>query len=104
MKIYISGPITGTADYKERFEKAAQKITANGHEAVNPVKLHDILDPATTTWAQFMSAATGLLYACDAALFLPGWQLSKGAMKERHAARNGGLLIFDDPEDLPRSI
>ena len=104
MKIYISGPITGTADFKERFEAAAQKIRENGHEAVNPVKLHDILDPATTTWAQYMSAALGLLYACDAALFLPGWQLSKGATKERNAARNGGLLIFDDPEDLPRSI
>lgn len=104
MKIYISGAITGTTDYEKRFGDAAKKIRENGHEAVNPVDLHAILDPATTTWAQYMSAATGLLYACDAALFLPGWQLSKGAMKERHAARNGGLLIFDDPEDLPRSI
>lgn len=103
MKIYISGAITGTTDYKERFGAAAKKIRENGHEAVNPVDLHAILNPETTTHGQYMSAALGLLYACEAVYFLPGWQLSKGAMKERHAARNGGLLIFDSAEDLPRS-
>ena len=41
MKIYISGPITGTSDYQERFEAAEQIINANGGGdivAVNPVK------------------------------------------------------------------
>jgi len=103
MKIYISGPVTGTDDYKERFEKAAEKIRKKGHEAINPIDLQKILDPETTTWAQYMSAAIGLLQACDAAFFLDAWQLSRGATKERNAARTYGILIFDDSTGIPRA-
>lgn len=39
MRIYISGPITGTTDYKERFAVAEEKLKANGYEVVNPAKL-----------------------------------------------------------------
>jgi hypothetical protein len=39
MKTYISGAITGTTDYMERFEKAEQLLKAQGREVVNPTKL-----------------------------------------------------------------
>lgn len=38
MKIYISGPITGTRYYMERFRKAEEKLTAAGHTVYNPAK------------------------------------------------------------------
>ena len=101
-KVYISGPITGTDDYKKRFAEAAEAIKGKGYEAVNPVDLQEILSEKTTTHAQYMSAALGLLYACDAVLFLPGWQNSKGALKEHTAARTCGLLRAFSLEELPQ--
>ena len=101
-KIYISGPITGTTDYKERFREAAEAVKKKGFEAINPVELQSILSEKTTTHAQYMSAALGLLYACEAVLFLPGWQNSKGAVKEHTAARTCGLLRFYDLTEIPQ--
>ena len=39
MRTYISGPITGTTDYKERFAVAEQAINAAGYVAINPEKM-----------------------------------------------------------------
>ena len=40
--IYISGPITGTSDYMERFEKAEKELIENGY--FNPYQL-DLVAP-----------------------------------------------------------
>ena len=104
MKIYISGRITGTDDFKTRFNLAAIEIRRKGHEAINPVGLHKILQPETTSWARYMAAALGLLYASDAILLLPNWENSKGAQKERAAALRLGMRIFYDPKEIPTEI
>lgn len=39
-KIYISGPITGTDNYMERFEKAENGLKALGVSVVNPAKVN----------------------------------------------------------------
>ena len=104
MKIYISGRITGTDDYKLRFGRAANEIRKKGHEPINPVGLHSILDPRTTSWAQYMAAALGLLYASDAILLLPDWEKSNGAQKERAAARRLGMRIYYDPKQILHKI
>ena len=49
MKIYISAPISGTSDYRERFDVAERCIEAKGHEGINPCKLDAILKPETTS-------------------------------------------------------
>lgn len=95
LKIYISGAITGTTDYKRRFKAAERKITAAGFEAVNPLNLDFILDPATTTWEQYMRADLGLLSACDAIYMIPGWESSKGARIEYEYAMLHGKKIFE---------
>ena len=41
--IYISGPITGTPDYMERFEKAEKELTENGYSVINPAKVNAML-------------------------------------------------------------
>ena len=40
-RIYISGPITGTTDYKQRFEETEKKLKETFPDAdiVNPVKI-----------------------------------------------------------------
>ena len=36
--IYISGKITGTEDYEERFRKAEMELMSRGFNVLNPVK------------------------------------------------------------------
>ena len=36
MLIYISGKITGEINYKEKFDKAEQKLLGMGHIPLNP--------------------------------------------------------------------
>ena len=38
--IYISGPITGTSDYMERFEKAEKELIENGYSVINPAEVN----------------------------------------------------------------
>ena len=43
MKVYISLPVTGTSDYKERSEAIEKVLTEQGHTVINPVKVCDCL-------------------------------------------------------------
>ena len=101
MKIYISGPISGMKDYKARFDVAAQQIRAKGHEAINPCDLNRILDPATTSWTQYMLADIGLLKACDAIVQLDGWESSRGAKLEHAEAVKYGIKVYKRLENIP---
>ena len=96
MKIYISGRITGTNDYRERFSEAEELIRRRGHEPVNPVKLDQIFNPATTTWTQFMLASLGILRACHGIYLMPGWEDSKGARLEHDEAVRCSLKVYKD--------
>ena len=87
MKIYISGAITGTDDYMERFNTAAEFIRAKGHEPVNPCDLNKILNPATTTYSDYMAVDLALLSVCDAIYMLKGWENSRGAKAENLTAQ-----------------
>lgn len=43
MRIYISGAINGTKDFRERFLEAEKELIAVGHDTVNPARLNDIM-------------------------------------------------------------
>ena len=47
-KIYLSGPITGTDDYTERFQKAEKELTRSGFSVVNPASVNSMLPEDTT--------------------------------------------------------
>ena len=101
MKIYISGPISGTKDHKGRFKVAADEIREKGHEPVNPCDMDLILNPATTSWHQFMLADIGLLRACDAMVQLDGWESSRGAKLEHAEAVKYGIKVYKRLENIP---
>ena len=44
-RIYISGPVTGTKDYKERFARAEGYLSGMGFSVVNPPKVNAALPP-----------------------------------------------------------
>lgn len=90
MKIYISGAISGTSDYTERFAEAERDLTERGFIVVNPVKIFSSL-PEDTTWEQYMELSMVLLKMCGAICFLEGWKNSKGARLEYDKAVRLGL-------------
>lgn len=94
MKIYISGPITGTDNFMERFEKVEQEYKELGHEVINPAKLNLLL-PESTTHSQYMSMCYPMMDMCDTIVLMHGWEESKGAIMEIEYAIGKKLKIID---------
>lgn len=91
--VYISGAITGTTDYMERFNKAENDLIFLGYEVVNPAKINANL-PKICTHKDYMTVSMALLSICDTIYMLKGYEKSKGAMEElRYAVKNGYTII-----------
>lgn len=98
-EIYISGKITGTEDYKERFAKAEENLKAKGYvNIINPVKLCSDI-PDGSEWEQFMKKCISRLL-CDEVFFMKGWDKSRGAVCEWQVAEMLKLSItYEDMEE-----
>lgn len=95
MKIYISGAITGTDDYMERFAKAEKELTEQGYSVVNPAKVNAQL-PEDTTYEEYMKMCFCMLDLCDSIYMLNGWSKSCGANREYgYAMANDKTIIFE---------
>lgn len=97
MKIYLSGKISGTRDFRERFQKAGDNLKKDGWDVINPVAIGDLLPPSTT-YKQFLELDLKLLSMCDAIYLIPGWETSEGAKTERQFAEALGLVILNGGE------
>lgn len=96
MKIYISGAITGTTDYMERFTNAETTLSNKGYSVLNPAKLNIML-PEDTTHEEYMMMSLTMLSMCDAIYMLTGWQQSRGANMELGYAKAKKLdVIYED--------
>lgn len=99
MRVYISGPISGTADYKQRFAAAEKKLTAKGYEVINPVKVAEVL-PASLDYNNYLTIDMALLAATQAIYMLEGWQNSSGAIEEyKVAAGTNKKVLFETQEE-----
>ena len=97
--IYISGAITGTDDYIERFENAEKELKDKGYEVINPAKFNSYL-PNTTTWEQYMEIDYKLLDICDTIYMLNGWENSKGANAELdYAKQNNKMVVYQSDNE-----
>lgn len=95
MRVYISGKITGTADYKERFAKAELTLKATGCDVVNPVKVGEELPGLS--YQAIMRVDLHLLDQCDAIYMLKGWETSPGANREYgYALAKDYLIVCED--------
>ena len=93
MKVYISGAITGTDDYMERFAKAEKELTEQGYSVVNPAKVNAQL-PEDTTYEQYMKMSFCMLDMCDSIYMLKGWKKSCGANREYGYALASDMIII----------
>ena len=93
MKIYISGAITGTNDYMERFAKAEKELTEQGYSVVNPAKVNAQL-PEDTSYEEYMKISFCMLDMCDGIYMLKGWKKSYGANRELGNAMAKDMIIM----------
>ena len=102
MKIYISGPVTGTDDYKERFQRAEEELK-NKYEysmIVNPIKIREIFSkPEDVSHDEYMQISLSVLDICDCIYMLTGWQKSQGACIEYGYAGVKKMMITFEKEE-----
>ena len=77
-KVYIAGPITGVLNYRHTFFECAIDLETAGYIPLDPAVLPDGLSKA-----QYMRFAFAMIDAADFVVFLPGSEMSKGAMLEQ---------------------
>lgn len=93
-RLYISGKITGTTDYMERFKEAEDKLSRDW-DIINPAKVSSTLPELRH--CQYMDICLVLLPMCDAIYMLKGWRDSEGALEEYREARHLGLeVLFEE--------
>lgn len=94
MRVYISGPITGHDDYKEKFAAADERLRAAGYKVFNPAKLGEHLN--NLTYEETLKVDLVILNSCDAIYMLPGWRQSRGANREYGYALGAGKTILEE--------
>lgn len=95
MKVYISGAITGTDDYMERFARAEAVLTGIGNSVINPAKVNAQL-PKDTTYEEYMKMSLFMLDMCDTIYMLNGWEKSCGANREYgYAMAKDKIIVFE---------
>lgn len=95
-RIYISGAITGTDDFMERFAKAQKKLENQGYTAMNPACVNFYM-PNDTTHEEYMKVSLCLLNMCDSIYMLKGWNKSCGANREYgYALAKDKTIIFEE--------
>jgi Asp-tRNA(Asn)/Glu-tRNA(Gln) amidotransferase A subunit family amidase len=96
MKIYISGQISGlNIEFaKARFQHAAEKLKALGHQVINPFDL--VVQSDELEWRDYMKVDLYELMAddCDAIYMLNGFETSTGARIERDVAYQMRKIIL----------
>ena len=77
-RVYISGPITGVANFKRIFEGYKDKLVAKGYDVVNPAELTSVIGDSFS-YDEIMRIDLDLLERCDVLVQLPGWEKSRGS-------------------------
>ena len=104
MKIYISGPVTGTTDYIERFAKTEKHLSSSFGkiEIFNPVRyiINTLRKPEEIGWPFIMSILLDeLRYGNYTHIYLmQGWQKSEGAFIEKCYAKRLGMDVIYEVE------
>lgn len=94
-RIYISGAISGTTDYLQRFGLAEAHLIGQGYSVINPARILKEL-PADTDYEDYMKMSITMLDMCDSIYMLKGWKKSCGANREYgYALAKDMTIIFE---------
>ena len=92
MKLYLSGAITGTDDYMDRFSMAEKSLEVE-HTIINPAKVNAQL-PSDTNYEDYMKMSFCMIDMCDGIYLLKGWEKSCGSNRELGYAMAKGKIIL----------
>ena len=98
IRVYISGPITGTKNYAIRFAEAEARLEKMGFSVFNPARVNAEL-PENLEHEEYMEMSMAMLGMCDGIYMLNGWRDSRGACREYGCAMGKGLKIWSEPEE-----
>lgn len=91
-RVYLSGPITNTKNYKGLFMFAEELAALDDAEQIyNPAAQI----PASSSWEQAMAQCLSEITNYDTIVMLPGWNVSRGARLERDVALACGMRVFE---------
>lgn len=99
-RFYLAGPIRGVADYRAKFEYAANLLRHRGYFIFNPVEQDDLLERSGTPMniAEFLELdLRWILRHAHGVALLPGWQNSTGAQAEYWTAKAAGKETWELP-------
>lgn len=96
MRIYISGKITGTDDFMERFRVVEERLESEGMSVINPAHANAYM-PKDTTYEEYMKVSFCLLDMCEVIYMMNGWERSCGANREYgYALAKDKMIMFED--------
>ncbi len=101
MRVYISGAITGTNDFLERFKAVEDRLASEGMSVINPAHINSHM-PKDTTYEEYMKVSFCLLDMCEAIYMMDGWEKSCGANREYGYAIAKGKMVMLDTDTLAR--
>lgn len=91
--VYISGKITGTDDYLQRFERAEKHLNnMNITDVINPAKVNSCLPELS--YGQYIKMSLCMLEMCDIVYMLKNWENSVGAKLEWEFAKANNYKIM----------
>lgn len=95
--VFLSGPgASHNPDYRAAFYKAQNQLESRGFAVVNLA----VAFPAHWDHTVVMPHCVEAVKLCDAIYMLPGWENSKGAVKEYKEATKHKIPAFTSVEGL----
>lgn len=97
---YLSGPMTGHPNFnKEAFDAAATRLRAQGFSVHSPAEMDHVYgsweEAIKRPWTEHLARDIAAVPLCEAIVFLPGWEESRGANLEYRIARTFGLELLE---------
>jgi nucleoside 2-deoxyribosyltransferase len=99
--IYVSGPITNTANHVKEFKTAVEYLKDQGGKPLDPLQIkpsHKVLSESEE-WNYYMKEAIKMLMEADSIYMLDGWEGSRGARIEHLLAQELNIPVYYASED-----
>lgn len=97
--IYIAGKVTGELPEPttDKFKKKQIELEGKGFDVVNPI---EVVNNVNENWHTAMEMCLQALESCDAIFMLPCYVDSKGAKVELKTAKEMGIQIYYNLEEI----